>query len=248
MVETPLQPARRALEHGIGIAFADGEGADQVGCEFVVDDGGAGVERLFRIEHRRQRLEIELDQLRRVLGGIAALRHDDRNRLADVADLVVGQQRLLRIDELVLHQRRPFARQRQLRIRHRRQLARRAPARSAHRTTPGAAAARDTSIALMRACACGLRTNTACSMCGNSRSAMYWPRPVRSRRSSRRVMERPMKGVWSFILKASVERGSRTINPPRRARPRHSGISPASSRRRDRCCAGRRSPAAPSRF
>ncbi len=31
MVETPLQPARRALENGIGIAFADGEGADQVG-------------------------------------------------------------------------------------------------------------------------------------------------------------------------------------------------------------------------
>ena len=88
-----------------------------------MDDGGAVAQRLFRIEHRRQRLEIELDQLRRVLGGIAAVRHDDRNRLADVADLVMGQQRLLRIDELVLHQRRPFARQRQLRVRHRRQLA-----------------------------------------------------------------------------------------------------------------------------
>ena len=89
-----------------------------------MDDGGAGVERLFRIEHRRQRLEIELDQLRRVLGGIAVRRDDDRDRLADVADLVMGQQRLLRIDELVLHQRRPFARQRELRVGHRRQHAR----------------------------------------------------------------------------------------------------------------------------
>ena len=88
-----------------------------------MDDGGAGFERFFRIEHRRQRLEIELNQLRRVLGDIAVLRHDDRNRLADMADFVMGQQRLLRIDELVLHQRRPFAGQRQLRVRHRRQLA-----------------------------------------------------------------------------------------------------------------------------
>ena len=89
-----------------------------------MDDGHAVAQRRFRIEHRRQRLEIELDQLRRVLGGIAVLRHDDRDRLADMADLVVGQQRLLRIDELVLHQRRPLARQRHLRIRHRRQHAR----------------------------------------------------------------------------------------------------------------------------
>ena len=123
MIKAPLQPARRALENGVGVTFADGEGADQVGGEFVVDDGGAGIERLFRIQHRRQRLEIEFDQLRRVFGGIAVLRHDDRNRLADMADLVMGQQRLLRIDELVLHQRRPFARQRQLGIRHRRQFA-----------------------------------------------------------------------------------------------------------------------------
>jgi hypothetical protein len=31
MVKTPLQPARRALENGIGVALADREGADQVG-------------------------------------------------------------------------------------------------------------------------------------------------------------------------------------------------------------------------
>ena len=58
-------------------------------------------------------------------------------------------------------------------------------------TTPGAAAARDRSTERMRACATGLRTKTACSMRGRTRSATNWPWPVSSRRSSRRNSERP---------------------------------------------------------
>ena len=132
--------------------------------------------------------------MRRIFGRIAALRDDHRNRFADVADLVVGEQRLLRIDELVLYLRRPFARQRQLRVRHRRQHLCKFRADQRKGDARRRRGARQ-STALMRACASGLLTNTACSMCGSSRSAMNWPRPVNRRRSSRRVMERPMKEV-----------------------------------------------------
>src|SRR6266536_1877067 len=59
--------------------------------------------------------------------------------------------------------------------------------------TPGAQLARARSTAWMRAWASGLRTKTACSMCGRSRSAMNCPRPVSRRWSSRRGSERPMK-------------------------------------------------------
>ena len=56
-----------------------------------MDDGGTGFKRLFGIQHRRQRIEIKLDQLRGVLGGIAAVRHDDRHRLAEIqADIDGG--------------------------------------------------------------------------------------------------------------------------------------------------------------
>ena len=121
MIKAPLQPMRRARKRAVGVAFANREGADQVGAELVVDDGCARGERQFGIEHGRQRIEIEIDQLGCVFRRIAVLRHDDSHRLADVPDLIVRQQRLLRIDELVLHLRRPFARQRKLGVRHRRQ-------------------------------------------------------------------------------------------------------------------------------
>ncbi len=121
VMEAALELVRGARERGIDVALADGEGADQVGGEFVVDHRCARAQRRFRVDHRRQRIEIEADQLGGVLGGVAALRQDHGDRLADVADLVVGEQRLLRIDELVLDLRGPLARQRELRVRHRRQ-------------------------------------------------------------------------------------------------------------------------------
>jgi hypothetical protein len=72
----------------------------------------------------RQRPEIERDQGGRVLGGGPAFRHDDRDRLADMAHLVVGKQRLLRIEERVLDLRGPFLRQRELGVGDGRQEAR----------------------------------------------------------------------------------------------------------------------------
>ena len=68
------------------------------------------------IKHRRERLEFEFDQLRGIFGDVAALRDDHGNRFADVTDLVIGEQRLLRVDEFMLHKACPFARQRQLRV------------------------------------------------------------------------------------------------------------------------------------
>ena len=45
--------------------------------------------------HRRQRLDVELDRLQRILGGAGAVRHDHGDRLADIAHLVAGDDRLL---------------------------------------------------------------------------------------------------------------------------------------------------------
>ena len=41
------------------------------------------------VGHRRQRLDIDLDRFKRILGDRRAVGHHNRNRLADVADLVV---------------------------------------------------------------------------------------------------------------------------------------------------------------
>ena len=121
MIKAPLQPVRRARERGFDVALADGEGADQVGVESVVHDRGFRAQCLLRVDDGGERIEIETDQLRGILGRVPALGHDDGDGLADVADLVMREKRLLRIDEFVLDQRRPFARQRKLRVRHRRQ-------------------------------------------------------------------------------------------------------------------------------
>ena len=121
VMESALQFVRGARERGGDVALADGEGANEVGLEFVVDDRDAWAQRQFRVDHGRQGIEIEGDQLSRIFGGVAALRHDHRNSLADMPDFVVSQQGLLGIDELVLYERGPFSGERELRVRHRRQ-------------------------------------------------------------------------------------------------------------------------------
>ena len=52
------------------------------------------IEPLFDIDHRRQDFEIDLDIVERILGDVAAVGHDHRQRLADMADLVPGQRHL----------------------------------------------------------------------------------------------------------------------------------------------------------
>ena len=53
--------------------------------------GAPGASPGARIEHRRQRLEIEAHQRRRILGDAPAVGDDERHRLADIGDLVLGE-------------------------------------------------------------------------------------------------------------------------------------------------------------
>ncbi len=57
--------------------------------------GRPGARCVLEAEHRRQRLELDLDKLRAVLGQRLALGDDDRDRLAGVDDLL-RRERLIR--------------------------------------------------------------------------------------------------------------------------------------------------------
>ena len=117
--EAALQSVRRARQHRLGIPLGDGERADQVCVVALVHDRRPGLQRGLGIHHCRQLFQIEPDQLGGVLGLIAGLGDDDRDRLADMPDLVVREQRLLRVEEFVLDDSRPFAWHAYLALRHR---------------------------------------------------------------------------------------------------------------------------------
>ena len=121
VIKAAAQAVRCRGQRGFSVAFFDGEVADQVGAVLLVQDGAFARQTGFRIDDRRQRLELDRDQFGRVFRQVAALGDDDGDRLADVAHLVIGQQRLLRVEKFVLDQRGPFLRQRQLRVGYRRQ-------------------------------------------------------------------------------------------------------------------------------
>ena len=107
--EAALQSMRRARQHRLGIPLGDGERADQICVVALVHDRRAGLQRGLGVHHCRQLFQIEPDQLGGVLGLVAGLGDDDRDRLADMPDLVVREQRLLRVEEFVLDDSRPFA-------------------------------------------------------------------------------------------------------------------------------------------
>ena len=121
MVKAAFEPVRRCGQHRVGLAPPDRKGPHEVGLEPVVDDRAVRPQRRFGIDHRRQFFEVQPDRFGRVLGLVAGLGDDDRDRLADMAHLVVRQERLLRIEEFVLDDRGPFARHRDLALGHRRQ-------------------------------------------------------------------------------------------------------------------------------
>ena len=71
------------------------------------------------VDDRRQFFDIPAHQLGRVFGLMAGFGDNDRDRLADVADLVVRQDRLPRAKEFMLDDRGPFAWRRDLALGHR---------------------------------------------------------------------------------------------------------------------------------
>ena len=114
----------------------------------VVDDG-------------RQRLVVDLDELGRVLGEVAVVGDDQRDRVADEAHLVLGQRRTRRLRTPRPDRRVPL-------------LLRRRGLRSAAvntARTPGAASAADVSMPRIAARANGLRTKHACSIPGSAMSS-----------------------------------------------------------------------------
>ena len=116
MVEAPLQPVRCGGERCGGVALGDRKAADQIGGEPLVHDRRAGAQPGLGIGDGGQYFEIELDPFGGVLGLLTALGDDDGERLADMAHLVVRQQRLLRVQKTVLDEARPFSRHRDLRV------------------------------------------------------------------------------------------------------------------------------------
>ena len=83
-----------------------------VRAELLVDERRALCERRLGVDDDRQRLVVDLDELRRVLGGAAARRRDHRDRVADVARLVDRERLVLR--RIRVLGRNPRARQRAL--------------------------------------------------------------------------------------------------------------------------------------
>ena len=108
--------------------------------------------------HRGQRRVIDRD----LFGGVERLRaglgDDQRDRLADIADLALGQQRLRRESEWLAGLHIGFGRRPQ-----RLQPVGRASSAVSTASTPGRRAPLPVSIAPIRACACGERSTTACA-------------------------------------------------------------------------------------
>ncbi len=98
------RPAQLARDHDVGVGEILIERPEREftmhcyvgGPALRMEHGVAGCrDRGLGIDHRRQLLVVDLDQLERVLGDIAALGGDDRDRLADVAHAVERHAALL---------------------------------------------------------------------------------------------------------------------------------------------------------
>ena len=82
-------------ERGVGRGLVAGLPVEDVvvglAGQVVADHRGAGVQRPLGVDHRRQRLVLDADELQGVAGRVAVLGDHERDLLALVADLVGGQ-------------------------------------------------------------------------------------------------------------------------------------------------------------
>src|ERR1700737_1726822 len=97
MIEAPAQLVGSAPERGKDIALPDAESADEIGRETVVKERRVGTQCRLRIDHGGPRIEAERHELCRLFRGKATFCHDNGDRFPDMADLVISEQRLLRI-------------------------------------------------------------------------------------------------------------------------------------------------------
>ena len=78
-------------EVAVDVAEVEAALVGAVRLQRLVHQRGPGGQRALRIGDHGQRLVLDLDQLQRVLGQVAAVRDDHRDALADVPDLLRGQ-------------------------------------------------------------------------------------------------------------------------------------------------------------
>ena len=97
----PAQPAfdhtggagKRLLDRTEGVVAVLG---DVVRSALGMKNGvAAQIDRVEHVGHRRQNIVVDFDEPDRVLGEVARIRHDQRHRLADMADLADGDAALL---------------------------------------------------------------------------------------------------------------------------------------------------------
>ena len=87
-----LHLPRRLLEGAVDLAEGERARVGDVRLQLLVHERRAVLPRLERVEHDRQRLVLDLDQVARVLGDVAVLGDHGRDRLAVVAHLLDGDQ------------------------------------------------------------------------------------------------------------------------------------------------------------
>ena len=85
------EPVGSGRERTLAVAVGNRVFRQDVARHPPVHRRRVGCNRGAHVRHRRQRLELDLDALRRVLGDRAALRNHYRDRIADIADLVAHQ-------------------------------------------------------------------------------------------------------------------------------------------------------------
>src|SRR5688572_32252461 len=98
MHEAPLDPMLGPAELRIGISLANREPGDLVRSKLLMHKRPT-VQGFFRVNDGGERFILDRGELRRVLGSGARFRDHDGDRLADMARLVDGEQRLARVQD-----------------------------------------------------------------------------------------------------------------------------------------------------
>ena len=92
--KSPLHGERSRSKHFLRLTGLEQAFKDDIGSEFGMKQCCFGCCRSLRVDHDLQRLVLDVNERHRVFGNVAAFRNDDRNRLANIANLVDRQRRI----------------------------------------------------------------------------------------------------------------------------------------------------------